>query len=141
VAFSFVSISHHPAYIPFVVVSFLSLLIGGVWSIYCYGYLDKIDMGKMDIRTFSLSFLRFRRWEKWEWCVKFIAILLIITTGFYAAHMNVLAESTPYVAGYIVGYSLTMLLAAAIGFLIYRQFYWKNLKKVDAALKEIEELQ
>ena len=141
VVFAINTIGGHPTYIPLVEISLFILLIGGIWSFYCYRYLAKIDLGMMDITTFSRYFLRFRRWEKWEWCVKIFAIILIISSCFYAEYNNIMVESSAYIAGFIVGYLLIMVLSVGLGLFIYRQFYWKNLKKVDSALKEVEELQ
>lgn len=124
---------HKSKFIPLLTVCFGILIIGGVWSLYCYNYLKKIDLGKMNITDFSHYFLKFCKWEKWEWLGKIFFIILIISTTVY----TFINEYTPV---FLIVYLLSIFIGVGIGLYIYRQYYRKNLKKVENALNEVEEL-
>ena len=126
-----------PAYAPLFWVCMVILFLAAGWGIYCQVYLDKMDFGRMDIRTFSRYFLRIRQWEKGEWPVKILAIGAIIWTT-----IRILVPEIPGAGiGLVVGLLLILLSAAAVGFMIYRRFYWTNLKQVEQALRELEALE
>ncbi|MDH6306502.1 glucan phosphoethanolaminetransferase (alkaline phosphatase superfamily) [Parabacteroides sp. PF5-5] len=124
-----------PGFLPFIVMCQLILIIGGLWSYYCYRYLQKIDLGRMDITTFSRYFLRFRSWEKWEWVAKAFFVFLIIATFVYTRY-DFFVEGGLMA---IICFPLLMLFSIGIGAYIYRRYYWGNIKKVEQALEEIEE--
>ena len=126
--------------IPLFYVCSIILLIGSIWSIYCYHYLNKMDLGKMDLASFSSQFHRFRKWEKWEWLAKGVFIILIISSLIYVQYDHIIQANNAYKVGFIVGNTLSILISGGIGLFIYRKFYSKNLRKVEDALKEIEDL-
>jgi len=113
----------------------VSTILGLVWQLYKLVRLKKVDLATMSITEVSRHIVWYRR--------AMVKELLIGASWFicfiiFFGYLELKLDSPHFVRQLIV-----LVVASFIGFLvallIYRTWCWNNIKKIEAAIKEVEE--
>ena len=120
-------------YMPVAVCFIISTLLAFAWQLYKYRRLKKVDMAQLNITEISNQIYSYRKIIYKEFIVGLIwFIAFVLFLGYWE-----FADEGMHPAIYIV-----VMAIAFIGVVFtYKKLYWNNIKKLEAAIKEVEEFE
>jgi hypothetical protein len=120
-------------YMPVAVSYIISVLLGILWQLYKYRKLKKVDMAQHSITEISNQVYRYRKIIYKEFIVGLVWFIAFVL---FLGYWEFSDEGIP---------SFIYIIAMAIAFVAviftYKKLYWNNIKKLEAAIKEVEEFE
>ncbi|MDR2955431.1 MAG: hypothetical protein LBV43_10150 [Prevotella sp.] len=122
---------------------FAGLVVSFVWQWYKISYLKKIDLIEMGILDVSKRITTYKKYLSYEIFIGAAwGLAVFICFTFFAMPVQIPELSSPDLSFILwIGLAAMIILFAILMILIYKFFYMNNIKKIQDAIKEIEEFE
>lgn len=117
------------------------IIIGAlIWQIYKLSFLKKLDVVSMNILEISSHINRYKTYVSRE-----LIAGVVVLSVFFAFYTFFTTKATEYSSDVImymlVRFIITVSVGTIVTILTYRYIYQKNIKKLEASIKEIQEFE
>lgn len=124
-------------YLPVMIVYLSSIVVGLVWQVYKFRKLKEIDMSAMSITDISNRTYSYRKTLMKELAIGIVWLIsFIILFGYF----ELLSYTSHYNDVLIILIIMTIIALVAV-IILYKILYWKNLKKLEESIKEVQEFE
>jgi len=120
-------------YLPIYIYYVLSVVAGFFWQIYKIRKLKKLDIAQMNITEISNRIYSYRKIIHKEFIVGLIWFVIFAAFLVYWESADKGIHPVIYVVAMGIGLVCVIF--------IYKKLYWNNIKKLEAAIKEVEEFE
>ncbi|MDU1889934.1 MAG: hypothetical protein E6767_04525 [Dysgonomonas sp.] len=122
-------------YLPVSIVYILSIIFGIVWQIYKYKSLQRINVAEMSITEVAASFYKYRKCILKEFYIGLVWFVAFFALFGYCEFIEDIELLSKHLFILVIG----MIIGLIFVLIVYKKLYWKNIKKLEASIKEIEE--
>lgn len=122
---------------PVIVFYLISVAIFLVWQVYKFKKLRKINLSEMSITEISSHFYWYRKAILKEFVTGLVWLLFFFILFGYFELLN----DTDYFYKHLTILVVSVLIGLSIALIIYKVFYWNNIKKMEYSIREIQEFE
>lgn len=132
-------VTWHVYIVVFLMASFIAVL-SIVWQMYKLNYLKRLDMMNMNILEISSHVNKYKIYINREMIVG--VIIFFVFFAFYIYYTSNNHDYAPDTMKYmLIRFVITVGVGLMVALLLYRHIYLKNIEKLQASIKEIEEFE
>jgi len=124
-------------HLPVAILIVASCIIGLFWQIYKYKKLKKNNISEMGITEISCNFFWYRKALLKEF---YTGLVWFVFFFIFFGYFELLYDSV-YFYTQLAILIICMLIGLGIALLLYKTLFWKNIKKLEVSIKEVEEFE